>query len=166
MSKDKERYPIAPNLLQFWNRGSRKGKIEIQLGPAHSLSVRYEHYTPPSYFLGDHFLGTFLLDGEPLHVTENYGYHTITNSRTTRWSGSSSSESGIAACSELIMAHEQGRAIQAVQTSDEEWEITAAAEVDQSFHEVDIEYYGFKATLDLKKLTLILNRSYFRDAST
>lgn len=116
--------------------------------------------------MGQHYLGTATLNGKTLHVTEHYHYHTVTNSGRVKWSGSAHSEEGLCACSELIMANDAGHAIGMSEVKKGVWNLSAKADVDQSFHEVDIERYRCEGSLDVNALTLVLERSYFRDAST
>lgn len=168
MGKDNiHRYPIAPHLLSHWTRDEQTGMLELPLGTTGAVvRIDYVRYRPPEYFLGRHFLGTVTLDGQPLRVKERYRYHTINDSGAVRWTGDAASDDGLCACSEIVMAHEAGRELAFHETGAGIWELGAALDVDQSFHEIEHDSYRCAARLDMHRGTLELERSYFRDAST
>jgi hypothetical protein len=168
MGKDNiYRYPLAPHLLSHWTPMERTGTIELPLGrTGRVLCIRYVQYRPPEYFLGGHFLGSVNLDGQPLRVTEKYSYHTVNNSGQVKWKGLATSEMGQCACSEIVMAHDAGQLLVLMETEPDLWVLEANHKVDQSFHEMEYDDYRCTGRLDVQARALILERSYFRDAST
>lgn len=168
MGKDNiYRYPIAPHLLSHWTRSERTGALELPLGATgRVLRVDYVQYKPPEYFLGQHFLGTVTLDGQPVRVVELYRHHSVTNSGHVRWKGRAASEEGLCAVSELIMAHDAKRELALREVEPGIWELGASLDVDQTFHEIEINSYRCAGRLDVGRRELTLERSYYRDAST
>jgi hypothetical protein len=161
------RYPIAPHLLRAWKRGELSGTIELPLGEARPcLRIEYRQYHAPEYFLGRHFLGQFLLDERPLCVRESYRYESITNSGRVTWQGTATSDEGMAACSEIVMAHQAEQLHALRETKAGVFELLAGLDVDQSFHEIEQDVYRCRLELDSAARAVTLERSYFRDAST
>lgn len=167
MGREDYRYPIAPHLLSHWRRAERTGELVLPVGETgRVLRIEYVEYEPPSYFLGRHFLGRVLLDEQPLRVHEQYRYHTEGNSGSVRWMGEATSDQGLCACSEIVMAHDAGRALVWQQETPGVWRLALRHKVDQSFHELEYDDYRVSGRLELERRELHLERSYFRDSST
>jgi hypothetical protein len=164
---NKTRYPVVSNFLRVWTEDRRRGILVLPLGRTRDkVEIAWVRYRAPEYFLGLHALGTATFGGRPLRVSDTYRYHSITNSRETRFERTERSQEGLCGCGELVMALDAGQMLAFEASGPGIWTLDVQLRVDQSFHEVESDDIRCMVQLERDRGELRLDRRYFRDAST